>query len=166
MKKYQTVESRESRVEGQPDGAARSCHTSPLDFGHLTPTLSPLGAEREKTPVTRHASAFTLIELLVVIAIMAALAALLLPVAGAVKKHQYIYNAQAEMAKLETAIDRYKAAYGFYPPDNHLTNSANQALINQLYYELVGTTNNAAATAVQLPPFGWSAAWICRGNCQ
>ena len=22
------------------------------------------------------------------------------------------------MAKLETAIDRYKAAYGFYPPDN------------------------------------------------
>jgi hypothetical protein len=51
---------------------------------------------------------------------MATLAALLLPVAGAVKKHQYIYNAQAEMAKLETAIDRYKAAYGFYPPDPSL----------------------------------------------
>ena len=64
------------------------------------------------------AAAFTLIELLAVIAIMAALAALLLPVVGAVKKHQYIYNAQAEMAQLETAIDRYKAAYGFYPPDN------------------------------------------------
>jgi prepilin-type N-terminal cleavage/methylation domain-containing protein len=134
--------------------AARSCHTSPLDFGHLTPTFSPLGAEREKTPVTPHVSrfkfhvsGFTLIELLVVIAIMAALAALLLPVARAVKKHQYIYNAQAELAKLETAIDRYKAAYGFYPPDNHLTNSAAQALVNQLYYELVGTTNNAATGA-------------------
>jgi hypothetical protein len=71
---------------------------------------------------------------------MATLAALLLPVVGAVKKHQYIYNAQSEMAKLETAIDRYKAAYGFYPPDNHVIQT-NQALINQLYYELVGTTN-------------------------
>jgi prepilin-type N-terminal cleavage/methylation domain-containing protein len=87
---------------------------------------------------TFHASAFTLIELLVVIAIMATLAALLLPVAGAVKKHQYIYNAQAEMAKLETAIDRYKAAYGFYPPDSHLAPLPN-SLVNQLYYELVGT---------------------------
>jgi hypothetical protein len=63
-----------------------------------------------------------------------------LPVVGAVKKHQNIYNTQAEMAKLETAIDRYKAAYGFYPPSNHRTQN-NQALINQLYYELVGTTN-------------------------
>jgi hypothetical protein len=75
---------------------------------------------------------------------MATLAALLLPVVGAVKKHQYIYNAQAEMAKLETAIDRYKAAYGFYPPDNHVIPiEPNQALVNQLYYELVGTTNTA-----------------------
>jgi prepilin-type N-terminal cleavage/methylation domain-containing protein len=89
---------------------------------------------------TFHVSGFTLIELLVVIAIMAALAALLLPVVGAVKKHQYIYNAQAEMAKLQTAIDRYKATYGFYPPANRL-NQPGQALINQLYYELVGTTN-------------------------
>jgi prepilin-type N-terminal cleavage/methylation domain-containing protein len=85
---------------------------------------------------TPHPSAFTLIELLVVISIMAALAALLLPVVGAVKKHQYIYNAQAEMAKLETAIDRYKAAYGFYPP------SPTNSLVNQLYYELVGTTGD------------------------
>jgi prepilin-type N-terminal cleavage/methylation domain-containing protein len=117
--------------------------------GHLTPALSPPGAEREKIPGTprastlnpqsstpSHSPAFTLIELLVVIAIMAALAALILPVVGAVKRHQYIYNAQAEMAKLETAIDRYKAAYGFYPPS-----SAN-ALDNLLFCELVGTTNN------------------------
>jgi prepilin-type N-terminal cleavage/methylation domain-containing protein len=123
MKKYQTVEGRESRVEGRKSEARRLAGPRPS-------TLDP-----------RHA--FTLIELLVVIAIMAALAALLLPVVGAVKKHQYIYNAQSEMAKLETAIDRYKAAYGFYPPDNHLTQT-NQALINQLYYELVGTTNIAA----------------------
>jgi prepilin-type N-terminal cleavage/methylation domain-containing protein len=82
--------------------------------------------------------AFTLIELLVVIAIMGVLASLIFPVVGAVKKHQYVYNARAEMAQLETAIDRYKAAYGFYPPDNH-RNPA-QPLVNQLYYELTGTT--------------------------
>ena len=48
-------------------------------------------------------SGFTLIELLVVIAIMAALAALLLPVVGAVKKHQYIFS-QEETEKTEVEI--------------------------------------------------------------
>jgi prepilin-type N-terminal cleavage/methylation domain-containing protein len=87
--------------------------------------------------------AFTLIELLVVIAIMATLAALILPVAGMVKKHQYLYNTQTQMAQLETAIDRYKAAYGFYPPSptNPPTVGNQSSYINQLYYELVGTTN-------------------------
>ena len=60
--------------------------------------------------------AFTLIELLTVIAIIAVIAALILPVGGAVKRQAFIHNAQAEMAQLETAIERYKAAYGFYPP--------------------------------------------------
>jgi prepilin-type N-terminal cleavage/methylation domain-containing protein len=90
----------------------------------------------------RHA--FTLIELLVVIAIMGVLAALLFPVVGAVKKRQYINHTQAEMAKLETAIDRYKAAYGFYPPSPASPPTAGDpsSYANQLYYELVGTTNN------------------------
>jgi len=79
--------------------------------------------------------AFTLIELLVVVTIMGVLAALILPAAGMVKKHQYLYNTQTQMAQLETAIDRYKAAYGFYPPDN-----PGNPLTNQLYYVLVGTT--------------------------
>jgi prepilin-type N-terminal cleavage/methylation domain-containing protein len=88
--------------------------------------------------------AFTLIELLTVIAIIGVIAGFVLMVAGPVKKKQYIYNTRAEMAQLETAIDRYKAAYGFYPPsppipptvDNQLT------LVNQLYYELEGTVYN------------------------
>jgi prepilin-type N-terminal cleavage/methylation domain-containing protein len=90
--------------------------------------------------ITRSAPAFTLIEMLAVIAIIGVLAGLIFPVVGSVKKHQYISHTQAEMAQLETAIDRYKATYGFYPPDNpgNLTNM----LINQLYYELVGTTND------------------------
>ena len=81
--------------------------------------------------------AFTLIEMLTVIAVIGVLAGLIFPVVGSVKKHQYISHTQAEMAQLETAIDRYKATYGFYPPDNpgKLTN----VLVNPLYFELVGT---------------------------
>jgi prepilin-type N-terminal cleavage/methylation domain-containing protein len=86
--------------------------------------------------VTRHLLAFTLIELLTVIAIIGVLAALILPVAGAVRRQATIRTAQAEMAQLETAIDRYKSAYGFYPPDNPCN-----PLVNQLYFELLGTTN-------------------------
>jgi len=89
---------------------------------------------------------FTLIELLAVIAIIGILAAFLFPVLGGIKRQQYIKNAQAEMAQLETAIERYKAAYGFYPPDNQL-NPGNplipNPLMNQLYFELLGTTNTA-----------------------
>ena len=108
--------------------AVRSHHVSRFTF-HAS-TLNP-----------QLSTGFTLIELLVVIAIMAVLAALLLPVVGAVKKHQYIYNAQSEMAKLETAIDRYKSAYGFYPPSSPIPPTLNNqsTYVNQLYYELVGT---------------------------
>jgi len=88
---------------------------------------------------------FTLIELLVVIAVIGVLAALTVPVIGAIKKRAIINRARGEMAQLETAIERYKAAYGFYPPDN--ANIANDivhsALTNQLYYELTGTINLA-----------------------
>jgi prepilin-type N-terminal cleavage/methylation domain-containing protein len=94
---------------------------------------------RHLPPATRHSSAFTLIEMLAVIAIIGVLAGLIFPVIGAVKRRQYINHTQAEMAQLETAIDRYKAAYGFYPPDNQ-QNPANPK-VNQLYYELTGTTN-------------------------
>jgi len=78
--------------------------------------------------------AFTLVEMLVVIAVMSILAAMIFPVTGAVKRRATIARAQAELAQIETAIDRYKAKYGFYPPDNR----GNPA-INQLYFELLGT---------------------------
>jgi prepilin-type N-terminal cleavage/methylation domain-containing protein len=130
MKKYQTVESRKPIFGGASYTSPQSCF-----FYHFK-----LG-----TRVTRpsDARAFTLIEVLVVIAIMGTLAALLLPVAGAVKRHEYIYNAQSEMAKIETAIDRYKAAYGFYPPGPTIF-----ALTNQLFFELVGTTNSPLANGI------------------
>jgi prepilin-type N-terminal cleavage/methylation domain-containing protein len=84
--------------------------------------------------------AFTLVELLVVIAVIAVLAALLMPLGAAVKRTAFLNRTKAEMSQLETAIESYKAAYGFYPPDS--TNMVNNIRINQLYYELVGTTNN------------------------
>jgi prepilin-type N-terminal cleavage/methylation domain-containing protein len=112
------------------DAAREVCSRHPSILNPQPSTLSQLRA-------------FTLIELLVVIAIMGVLAALLFPVVGAVKKRQYIFNTQAEMAKLETAIDRYKATYGFYPPDN-----PGNPLTNQLYFELVGTVYNPTNTPV------------------
>lgn len=115
MKK--SVEGRESRAEGRTAG---------LESRH--PSL-----------VTRHISAFTLIEVLVVIAIIAALAALILPVAGAVKRKAYIQTAQSEMSQVETALERYHSAYGFYPPG-----CPYGPVTNQLYFELVGTTNSSS----------------------
>ncbi len=88
--------------------------------------------------VTRHSPAFTLVELLVVITIIAVLAAFTVPVLDTIKRRQVISHTQAELGQLQAAIDSYHDAYGFYPPDNP------NALVNQLYYELEGTTNNGA----------------------
>ncbi len=91
----------------------------------------------KKTSSRPQADGFTLIELLVVISIIAVLAAFTVPVLSGVKRREYISRTQAEMALLETAIERYKAAYGFYPPSN-----PNNPMFSPLYFELLGTTNN------------------------
>ena len=75
------------------------------------------GKKSAANPAT-YPRAFTLIELLVVISIIAILAAFTLPIMKSLKRKEYINKTQAEMAQLETAIDSYKAAYGFYPPSN------------------------------------------------
>ena len=100
--------------------------------------------------------AFTLIELLVVMAIIGALAALLLAVAGPVKTKQKILNTRAEMDQLITAIENYKATYGFYPPSPAVPPAVGNPLTlpNQLYYELAGTvfTNGSYTTLDGNPP--------------
>lgn len=107
------------------------------------PVEKPEGARRWFQIVNREskiADGFTLVELLVVISIIAVLAAFIIPALSSVKRHQYITHAQVEMGQLKAAIDSYHSAYGFYPPGN-----GTNGLVNQLYYELEGTTNNNSA---------------------
>jgi prepilin-type N-terminal cleavage/methylation domain-containing protein len=103
-----------------------------------------------KNKFAAHRRAFTLIELLVVISIIAVLAGFTFPVLKTVKKRQYISHTQAERDLLETAIQRYHDAYGFYPPSNPNYNPNNaatfsQAMFSPLYFELLGTTINSAS---------------------
>ena len=85
----------------------------------------------------RTTAAFTLVELLVVIAVIAALAALTFPAVRAAKISALRSRAKSEMAQIETGIERYKDKLGYYPPDN----PTSYYTLNQLYYELLGTTN-------------------------
>jgi type II secretory pathway pseudopilin PulG len=102
---------------------------------HATPVLRSSTAEGGRnTP--RSSWAFTLIELLVVIGVIVILAGLSFPIMGAVKRAQNIKRAQTELTQLETFIELYQQKLGFYPPDNPGYWST-----NQLYFELMGTTN-------------------------
>jgi len=73
-----------------------------------------------------------------VIAIIAILAAMIIPITGAVKRMKLRTRTQTQLAAIQTAIIQYKNKHGFYPPDNPGVASG----VNQLYYELSGTTNN------------------------
>jgi prepilin-type N-terminal cleavage/methylation domain-containing protein len=86
--------------------------------------------------------AFTLIELLVVISIIGIIAGFTLVVFKSVGKSRKIAVAKAELAQLQIALDNYKAKYGVYPPGNRNASASGYipALLNQIYYELAGTT--------------------------
>lgn len=94
----------------------------------------PMPAIRVHPP--RAGRAYTLIELLIVISVIAALAALTFPAVRAARLSVMRARVRSEMTQIETAIERYKDKLGFYPPDN----PPNWGM-NQLYYELLGTTN-------------------------
>lgn len=79
--------------------------------------------------------------MLVVMAVIAVLAAILFPAFGAIKKSAAIKRTRAQMGKVVMAIEAYKAQHGHYPPDN-----PDDFAVNQLFYELAGTTNVSAGS--------------------
>ena len=101
----------------------------------------PSSAER-----SRRRAGFTLIELLVVIAVIALLAAMIMPITGAVSRNKIRSRARVEMARIQAAIDSYKAKLGTYPPDTS-PNPPFPPILNQLYYELAGTVATPANKA-------------------
>ncbi len=85
--------------------------------------------------------AFTLIELLIVISIIALLAALTFPAVKAARISIIRARAKAEMVRLEAAIESYHHKLGYYPPDARIASNPDPYALNELYYELLGTTN-------------------------
>lgn len=84
---------------------------------------------------------FTLIELLTVIAIIAVLAGLGVGMTGAAKNARINTRATADLRKLQTSIEAYKADRNAYPPDHLLPDGSGQKVnpvINPLAYELRG----------------------------
>ena len=88
--------------------------------------------------------AFTLIELLVVISIIGVLATFTIVSVQAIAKNRKISTARGELIQIESALEDYKAKYGTYPPGNNGNYAAPVygSMLNQLYYELSGTTSS------------------------
>ena len=100
---------------------------------------APRNALNSQLSTLNHLRAFTLIELLVVMAVISLLAAMVIPITGAVSRNKLRARAKTELANITLAIETYKTKLGHYPPDNP---GPRVLFINQLYFELLGTTND------------------------
>jgi prepilin-type N-terminal cleavage/methylation domain-containing protein len=95
----------------------------------------PAGRGREQKP----RRAFTLIELLVVISIIGILASLAVGITALAVRKSKESRVKTELVRLDAAIENYKDALGFYPPDHRTPDQRSSiAERNQLFYELSG----------------------------
>lgn len=85
---------------------------------------------------TTKTSGFTLIEIMTVTAIIGVISAFLFAGISKASSWSKISRTKAELAKIEAAIDSYKAYKAIYPPANGNTNTPE---IAPLFYELSGT---------------------------
>ena len=92
--------------------------------------------------------AFTLIELLVVISIIGVLAALLLPVVGAVKKKQYINNTQAEMAQAGDGHRPLQGHLRLLSASRPIRQRATRSTSTSFIMNWTGTTNTRTGQSV------------------
>lgn len=125
----------------------RSTPYAELATMNLQPDRRP-AARSPQPSIANRRTAFTLIELLVVIAVISILAALIIPITGALKKKRIVFKARGELAQVESAIQTYKTKLGYYPPDDSSAGALGVVwpfyeVTNQLYYELLGTSLNA-----------------------
>lgn len=88
---------------------------------------------------TQMGKGFTLIELLIVISIVAILAAIGISLSGTASRKAKEMLTKAQLHKLTTAIESYRADFNQYPPDNAYKGQNIDPTLNQLYYELTGT---------------------------
>jgi prepilin-type N-terminal cleavage/methylation domain-containing protein len=130
-----------------------------LDFGHLTPALSPPGAEREKTPGTSHASrftfhvsAFTLVELLVVISILGILAYLTMPALKNWSKSDATISASRQLLDdvaraRQLAVSQRTTVYMVFIPTNFWVDAqGNAAPLNNAWFASLTPAVQTAAT--------------------
>lgn len=76
---------------------------------------SPKSAFPEKTHAVRRTEAFTLIEIMVVVVILGILAATIIPQFMGTKEEAKVSTAQASIAELEAALERYQVHMDKYP---------------------------------------------------
>jgi len=123
--------------EGASCRATRSA--AKRQVGRAVPSAA---VPRTRPSAPRAKTGFTLIELLTVISIIALLATIGAALSGVAIRKARESRVRAELGKLVTGIEAYRADLGQYPPDNARNGVNVDPAIHPLYYELIGSVSS------------------------